>query len=100
MPSKQDLLQALRELNDPEVGVNVVDLGLVYSTEIEGGNVRIVMTMTTPACPMHSYLTEEVRRAIFGQFEEVEDVKVEIVWDPPWSPEMISEEGKRQLGWR
>jgi metal-sulfur cluster biosynthetic enzyme len=100
MPSTQDLLQALRELNDPEVGVNIVDLGLVYSTEIEGGSVRIVMTMTTPACPMHSFLTEEVRRAILSQFEEVENVSVEIVWDPPWSPQMISEEGKRQLGWR
>jgi metal-sulfur cluster biosynthetic enzyme len=100
MPNRQDLLQALRELIDPEVGVNIIDLGLVYSAEIESGNVRIVMTMTTPACPMHSYLTEEVRRAIFRQFEEVENVNVEIAWDPPWSSQMISEEGKRQLGWR
>lgn len=99
MVSEQNILQALRGVNDPEVGVNIVDLGLVYSTEIVGGKVRIQMTMTTPACPMHSYLTEEVREAILSQHEEVEDVNVELVWDPPWSPQMISEKGKRQLGW-
>lgn len=99
MLSESDILQALRGVNDPEVGVNIVDLGLVYSTEIRGDKVRIAMTMTTPACPMHSYLTEEVREAILSQHEEIEDVSVELVWDPPWSPRMISETGKRQLGW-
>lgn len=99
MVSEQDILQTLRGVNDPEVGVNVVDLGLIYSTEIKGGNVRIVMTMTTPACPMHAYLTEEVREAILSQYAEVENVGVELVWEPAWSPQMISEKGKRQLGW-
>lgn len=99
MVSEEDILQTLHRVNDPEVGVNIVDLGLVYSTEIQGDNVRIVMTMTTPACPMHSYLTEEVREAILGQYDAVENVNVELVWDPPWSPRMISEQGKRQLGW-
>jgi metal-sulfur cluster biosynthetic enzyme len=99
MASEQEILQALRGVNDPEVGVNIVDLGLVYSTEVVGDKVRILMTMTTPACPMHSYLTEEVRNAILSQHEEVEDVNVELVWDPRWSPQMISEKGKRQLGW-
>lgn len=99
MSSEEDILQALRGVNDPEVGVNIVDLGLVYSTEIHGAKVRIVMTMTTPACPMHSYLIEEVREAILSQHEEIENVSVELVWDPPWSPSMISEKGRRQLGW-
>ena len=99
MMSEKDILQTLHGVNDPEVGVNIVDLGLVYSAEIQGDNVRIVMTMTTPACPMHSYLTEEVREAILVQYEGVENVSVELVWDPPWSPQMISEKGKRQLGW-
>ncbi len=66
MVSETDILQALRGVSDPEVGVNIVDLGLVYSTEIHGDSVRIVMTMTTPACPMHSYLTEEVRQAVLS----------------------------------
>ena len=99
MVSEKDILQTLHGVNDPEVGVNIVDLGLVYSAEIQGDNVRIVMTMTTPARPMHSYLTEEVREAILGQYDGVENVSVELVWDPPWSPQMISEKGKRQLGW-
>jgi metal-sulfur cluster biosynthetic enzyme len=100
MVKEEDVLQTLRGVNDPEVGVNIVDLGLIYSTEIHDESVRIVMTMTTPACPMHSYLTEEVREAILSQHEEVENVNVELVWDPAWSPQMISEKGKRQLGWR
>jgi metal-sulfur cluster biosynthetic enzyme len=100
MASEEDILRTLRTVNDPEVGVNVVDLGLIYGTEIRGDTVRIVMTMTTPACPMHSYLTEEVREAILIQEEDVEKVDVQLVWDPPWSPGMISEKGKRQLGWQ
>jgi metal-sulfur cluster biosynthetic enzyme len=100
MVNEDDILQALRAVNDPEVGVNIVDLGLIYSTEVQSDKVRIVMTMTTPACPMHSYLAEEVREAILTLDEEVERVDVQLVWDPPWSPQMISEKGKRQLGWR
>jgi metal-sulfur cluster biosynthetic enzyme len=99
MVSEEESLQALRGVNDPEVGVNIVDLGLIYSTEVQGDKVRIVMTMTTPACPMHSYLAEEVREAILTQDEDIEEVDVRLVWDPPWSPQMISEEGRRQLGW-
>jgi metal-sulfur cluster biosynthetic enzyme len=91
MVNEEDILQTLRGVNDPEVGVNIVDLGLVYGAEIQGDSVRIVMTMTTPACPMHSYLTEEVREAILIQHEEIENISVELVWDPPWSPQMISE---------
>lgn len=99
MVSEEDILQALRGVNDPEVDVNIVDLGLIYSTQIHGADVRIVMTMTTAACPMHSYLTEEVREAILSQHAEVENVSVELAWDPAWSPQMISKNGKRQLGW-
>jgi len=97
--TEADIIAALQGVNDPEVGVNIVDLGLVYSTEIDGDKVRIVMTMTTPACPMHSYLTQEVRAAIMDRFEGISGVNVDLVWDPPWSPRMISAKGKRQLGW-
>jgi metal-sulfur cluster biosynthetic enzyme len=57
------------------------------------------MTMTTPACPIHSYVADEVRTAILDQFENVQSVDVNVVWEPPWSPQMISNEGKRRLGW-
>ncbi|MGH7985755.1 MAG: metal-sulfur cluster assembly factor [Candidatus Binataceae bacterium] len=97
--TEHDVLQALHQVNDPEVGVNIVDLGLIYSTDITAGRVRIAMTMTTPACPMHSYLSEEVRAVILNELEEARAVEVAIVWDPPWSPQMISAAGKRQLGW-
>jgi metal-sulfur cluster biosynthetic enzyme len=100
MPAEQDILRALHAVSDPEVGVNIVDLGLIYSVEIDGGRVRIVMTMTTPACPMHFYLTEEVRETILAEFEEVGEVEVQLVWEPAWSPRMISERGRRQLGWQ
>ncbi len=94
------LLAAMREVIDPELGVNVVDLGLIYSTETDGKNVRIVMTMTTPACPLHSYIKEAANDAIRSQFPDVGEVKIDIVWEPKWDPMMMSDEAKRQLGWR
>ena len=101
MPVERDISRVLHGISDPEVGVNIVDLGLIYGIEIGGEKVRIIMTMTTPACPMHSYLTEEVREAILAEFEEeIADVEVDLVWDPAWSPQMISKLGKGQLGWR
>ena len=98
--AEQDILNALREVLDPELGVNVVDLGLVYSTEVSGRDVRVVMTMTTPACPLHSYLREAAIEAIRGLVPEAGQVSVEIVWEPKWNPMMMSQAAKRQLGWR
>src|SRR5512139_3007020 len=94
------VLDALREVIDPEIGVNVVDLGLVYGVNVQGKDVRIAMTMTTPACPLHEYISEAAKTAVRRHVPEVEKVDVEIVWDPPWSPAMMSDEAKRQLGWR
>lgn len=99
MLTEDDVLRVLRKVTDPEAGVNIVDLGLIYSVEILGGRVHVMMTMTTPACPMHSYLVQQVREAILDEYEELENLAVDLVWDPQWSPRMISDEGKRQLGW-
>ncbi len=93
------VLEALREVIDPEIGVNVVDLGLVYSVDVQGKEVRVAMTMTTPACPLHEYISESAKTAIRRHLPDVERVDVEIVWDPPWSPAMMSADAKRQLGW-
>ncbi len=98
--TERDILRILSGVNDPEIGVNIVDLGLIYSIEINDDKVRIVMTMTTPACPMHSYLTEQVRETILDELEEVAKVEVQLVWEPAWSPRMISTQGRRQLGWQ
>ncbi len=95
----EQLLEALREVIDPEIGVNVVDLGLVYSADVEGNAAHIAMTMTTPACPLHEYISETARVAVQRHLPELTQVDVQIVWDPPWSPAMMSADAKRQLGW-
>ncbi|KEQ27640.1 metal-sulfur cluster assembly factor [Paenibacillus tyrfis] len=84
---------------DPELGVNVVDLGLIYSIEIKDGHIAIRMTLTTPGCPLHDTIIGGVRRALEGK-PGVAGVSVEVVWEPQWTPERMSDEAKRQLsGW-
>ena len=99
MPASDDILNILREVIDPEIGINIVDLGLVYSAEVTDNRVHVVMTMTTPSCPMSAYLTVRARRALIEQLDGVEDVNVELAWDPPWAPEMMSPAARKQLGW-
>jgi metal-sulfur cluster biosynthetic enzyme len=106
MPDEEQLLAALREVNDPEVGLNIVDLGLVYGVEAlreeaEAGRLRarVRMTMTSPACPLGDYLTDAVREALRARFPEIAEVEVEMVWDPPWTPERMSEQARGFFGW-
>jgi metal-sulfur cluster biosynthetic enzyme len=91
--------QLLYEVIDPELGVNIVDLGLIFGVVVTERIARITMTLTTPGCPLSGYMDDEIHRALVG-LPGVDDADVNIVWDPPWSPEMMSEEAKRQLGWR
>lgn len=96
---KQAVRQALREVMDPEVGVNILDLGLIYQVLVgDKGLVKVEMTMTTPACPLGSLITDNVRESL-QHVPGVDDVEVTLVWDPPWSPGMMTEEARRQLGW-
>lgn len=97
-PTTAAILEALKQVYDPEIPVDVVNLGLVYEAGIEGGIVRIRMTTTSPGCPVGDYLAQEVAR-IVGKLEGVEQVRVEFVWDPPWSPELMSADAKKSLGW-
>ena len=90
---------AIREVIDPELGVNVVDLGLIYGIDVNGGVVRVRMTLTTPSCPLHQSLGTAIAKAVALGVPGVERAEVELVWDPPWSPERITEEGRRALGW-
>ncbi|HEU5423798.1 MAG TPA: metal-sulfur cluster assembly factor [Nitrolancea sp.] len=90
---------ALYEVYDPELGINVVDLGLVYGVDITGSNVTVTMTLTTPGCPLHDSLTAAVDEAVRVFVPSVEDVAVNLVWEPAWSPEMITEAGRDELGW-
>lgn len=98
MVTPEAVYEALKTVIDPELGINVVDLGLVYEVRVDGGRVHVKMTMTTPACPLSRYLVEAAEAAIW-RLDGVEDVVVELVWDPPWHPGMMSEEAKRQLEW-
>jgi len=90
----------LRTVIDPELGVNIVDLGLVYDIESgDDGVVGIEMTLTTPGCPLGGFLDDQIRGALTA-LPQVRDVRVELVWEPPWSPEAMSDAAKERLGWR
>ena len=92
------VLEALRQVVDPELGINIVDLGLVYGSEVRDGQVHVAMTMTTPACPMEELLMEMVHAAILRGLPEERSVEVDLVWEPAWKPEMMSPSAKAQLG--
>lgn len=95
--TKEMVEEALYLVIDPELGWNIMDLGLVYDIHIVGGNVQIEMTMTTPGCPMGQSITQGVERAV-GGLPGVENVYVEIVWNPPWSPDKMSERARAHFG--
>jgi len=98
MATEPDIREALRQVLDPEIGVNIVDLGLVYRIEVDGARVRIAMTMTSPACPLAAYLKDLVTAAIRDRVPDVADVDIVVEWEPPWDPDMMSDEARRQLG--
>lgn len=89
--SREHLMLALRDVFDPELGMSVVDLGLIYEVEIDGGRVRITMTLTTQGCPLNDAMIEWVRRAV-GKIPGVEAVDVAITFEPPWTPDRIRQD--------
>jgi len=93
------VLETLRQVVDPEIDCNIVDLGLIYGTRIEGRKVTVQMTLTTPGCPMHESIAWGVKNALLN-LEAVEEAEVEIVWDPPWNPSMMSDYGRERVGLR
>jgi len=97
MLTEKVILDALREVYDPEIPVNLVDLGLIYSTSIEDDLVRVKMTLTATACPMHTIIAQNVKSAVEA-LEAVREAVVEVVWEPRWNPEMISPAGRTALG--
>ena len=91
------ILEKLREVIDPELNCNIVDLGLIYGVKICEANVIVSMTLTTPGCPMHESIRFGVENALL-QFDGIRDVEVNLVWDPPWNPSMMTEFGRTAIG--
>jgi metal-sulfur cluster biosynthetic enzyme len=96
--SEAAIREALRGVLDPEVGVNIVDLGLVYGVALDGDGARIDLTMTTPACPLGETLVRETEAAL-REAGVTGPIDVNIVWEPPWRPDMMSVAAREQLGW-
>ncbi len=95
---KDKVIEALKSVYDPELNINVVDLGLIYYVDVTDSNdVEVTMTLTTPGCPLHDSITRGVRYSIEG-IEETRNVEVNLVWEPAWSPEKMTAEGLRLLG--
>jgi metal-sulfur cluster biosynthetic enzyme len=91
-------MEALRTVNDPEIpGMSIVDLGLIYGVAVGGGKVDVKMTVTAPGCPMAHYMAEMAKKAV-EELEGVDEANVEVVFEPPWKPEMMSDEAKKRLG--
>jgi len=94
---KEQVLEVLKEVHDPELGVNIVDLGLVYGVEIEGSSVHITYTLTTMGCPIGPLIEAEMKQFLSG-VEGISEVNAEMVLRPAWTPEMMSDEAKAALG--
>jgi metal-sulfur cluster biosynthetic enzyme len=92
-----EVRDVLKNVYDPEIPVNIVDLGLIYDIQIEEGDVYVQMTLTAPGCGMGPMIAQQAEWAI-SEVEGVEDVQVEMTFEPPWSPDLISEDGKKLLG--
>ena len=100
MADREAVIDALRTVHDPEIPVNIYELGLIYGLEITDENdVKITMSLTSPSCPAAKEIPSECERKVHA-IDGVKDVDVHVIWDPPWGPEMISPEGRQKLGAR
>ena len=95
--NEEIIYEALKDVYDPEIPVNIVDLGLVYGVEIKDNDVKVNMTLTFAGCGMGPYIAQQAEWRI-AEIEEVDDVEVDLIFEPPWNPDMISEDGKKELG--
>ena len=93
----ETIRQALRQVKDPELDLNIIDLGLVYDVEVTGGDVRIDMTLTSPGCPAGPMITNDAYKAVRA-LEGVKDVNIEIVWEPYWTPDRIDPKIRAMMG--
>lgn len=97
MVTKEQVYEVLQDCYDPEIPVNIVDLGLVYDVQVEDDRVAVKMTLTAPGCGMGGLIASQAQQRIL-ELPDVKEAKVDLVWDPPWDPSRMSEEAKQRLG--
>lgn len=98
MVEEDQIREQLKQVIDPELNINIVDLGLIYEVDVdEEDNVDILMTLTTPGCPLHGVFDELVKKEV-GNLEEVGDIEVELTFEPRWTPEEMSDKARNELG--
>ena len=99
MPTEEEVRFHLRNVIDPEAGMNIVDLGLVYGVTVTGNRLQVDITMTTPACPMSEMILDDARQALKGLVPDGGGIDLNLVWEPPWNPSMMTENARMYFGW-
>lgn len=99
MPTEEDVRNALRNVIDPEVGLNIVDLGLIYGVVISDDKLHIDLTMTTPACPMSEMILDNARQVLAALLPAGAEIELNLVWEPPWAPDRMGEYARHFFGW-
>ncbi len=97
MPTKEEVIEVMRQVEDPELGMDIVDLGLLYDVEVEGSKVKVTYSLTSMGCPAGPLIAGDIERAA-REVEGVEDVDMELTFDPPWTPDKMSDDAKFILG--
>jgi metal-sulfur cluster biosynthetic enzyme len=97
MPTKEAVVEALRSVEDPELGMDIVDLGLLYDVEVEGPKVKVIHSLTSMGCPAGPMIQEDIQN-VASSLEGVEEVEIELTWEPPWTPDRMSDDAKFILG--
>jgi metal-sulfur cluster biosynthetic enzyme len=98
VPTREEVFEALHQVEDPELGMDIVELGLVYDVAVDGPTVKVTHTLTSMGCPAGPMIQEDIDSAVRSNFEAVENVELELTWDPPWTPERMSDDAKFILG--
>ena len=98
MPTRDEVIEAMRRVEDPELGMDIVDLGLLYDVEVDGTRVKLIHSLTSMGCPAGPMIQEDMDATVRATFPDVDDVEIELTWEPAWTPEKMSEDAKFILG--
>jgi len=98
VPTKEEVFEALKQVEDPELGMDIVELGLLYDVEVNGPRIKVIHSLTSMGCPAGPMIQEDIHSSVKANFPDVEDVEIELTWDPPWTPDRMSDDAKFILG--